>query len=140
MNEISTNSIGLTAFALINGHTLIEAGQTYKINGLCTKTELLVNYTNSVCSVRDNYVRQLLSYWQEDPFVPEETPTFWTKKLGFAAFLLIKGVKLVGFADKKYWFVSDKQMNEWQDLYSNSLCEVHDNKVNELRNTRPKEI
>jgi hypothetical protein len=132
--EISTNNIGFAAFVLINDGFLlsVEEGE-FQIEGNKSKIEYMIDYTNSICSIRDLYVRCLLSYWQLGVYNPQENADFWSKKLGFSAYLLTENVKLIGFEDKKYWFKSEFKMDHWQAKYEGSVCEIHDNKVNELR-------
>jgi len=43
-----------------------------------------------------------------------------TNELGFAAFLMLKGYKMIRFAENKWWFESDESINELRVRWINS--------------------
>lgn len=56
------------------------------------------------------------------------------KQLGLAAFVSMKGTRLLRTEGKVFVFESEKGEREWQVEYSNSCCQAHDARVCQLRN------
>lgn len=56
------------------------------------------------------------------------------KQLGLAAYVSMKGAKLLSTEGKVFVFESEKSEKEWQVEYSNSCCQAHDARVCQLRN------
>jgi hypothetical protein len=57
-----------------------------------------------------------------------------TRQLGLAAFIQMQGMKLLRVEKyKEFIFESEKSEAEWQVLYSNSCCSLHDALVCQLR-------
>lgn len=53
--------------------------------------------------------------------------------LGLAAYVMMKGAKLIGVEGKTFVFESVKTVRDWRVEYNNSCCMKHDTYVCELR-------
>lgn len=60
--------------------------------------------------------------------------TIQVTQLGLAAFIKMRGAKLLRCENKVFHFESDKTASEWRTEYSNSESMQHDSLVCELRN------
>lgn len=56
-----------------------------------------------------------------------------TRELGLAAFMKIRGAKLVEYSNRVFVFESDRDLNVWRVEYANSCCYQHDTEVMSLR-------
>lgn len=56
-----------------------------------------------------------------------------TRKLGVAAYMKMKGAKLLSCVSGVFEFETDRPFREWQIEYGNSCCCVHDTELMRLR-------
>lgn len=56
-----------------------------------------------------------------------------TRKLGLAAFIKMKGTKLIDVKDRIYSFESEIKESDWEVQYLNSCCYRHDTELVNLR-------
>lgn len=59
--------------------------------------------------------------------------TIRTRRLGLAAFMKMNECAIVNVYEGMFTFESDKTLQEWELLYTNSCCSRHDSEVCELR-------
>jgi hypothetical protein len=60
--------------------------------------------------------------------------TIEVKYLGLAAYMKMKGCKLLDIRSKIFIFECEKSYQEWEIEYANSCCRMHDENVMYLRN------
>lgn len=136
MGTLLVKNIGMAAYILMTQgmETLVSRTEEgYLIETSKSLVEHKIGYSSGLI-IRDMFIRDLLSYIGTS-FVPDNAKTndvIWTTKLGFAAFLRTRGVKLVGYCEKKFYFLSS-DMNYWIDQYENSPEQLHDKTVNQIR-------
>ena len=132
---ILIKNIGLAAYLKMGGCNVIGyVDGKFKFDSEESEIHWKVLYSNSVCLRRDQAVQDLLSYYGKKSQY-DGPHSFWSKGLGFCAFALVKGVKLVGFegSTKKFFFDHIGSYEELHVEYANSVCARHDNEVNRLR-------
>lgn len=55
------------------------------------------------------------------------------KQLGLAAYIKMNGAKLLGVENREFIFDTNKSVDDWRTMYTNSCCMKHDALVCELR-------
>lgn len=55
------------------------------------------------------------------------------RKLGLAAYIKMKGGKLIEYKNSRFVFESDRTESDWEVEYLNSCCHRHDTELINLR-------